>query len=101
MEFVIAKKDFNSAVRQILVGREPTSMEPVDVTVDQSSLRLEAMGTDVEVPVETTTPGVARISISNVAVLKKISADGLDLVCVHRSLRHPGKSYDCSLTILD
>jgi len=72
MEFVIAKKDFNSAVRQILVGREPTSMEPVDVTVDQSSLRLEAMGTDVEVPVETTTPGVARISISNVAVLKKI-----------------------------
>ena len=73
MEFVIAKKDFNSAVRQILVGREPTSMEPVDVTVDQSSLRLEAMGTDVEVPVETTTPGVARISISNVAVLKKIS----------------------------
>ena len=31
------------------------------------------MGTDVQVPVETKTTGVARISISNVAVLKKIS----------------------------
>ena len=38
MEFVIAKKDFNSAVRQILVGRDATSMDPVDVTVDQSDL---------------------------------------------------------------
>jgi hypothetical protein len=73
MEFVIAKKDFDSAVKQILVGREATSMEPVDLTVDESSLKLEAMGTDVEVPVETKTPGVARVSISNIAGLKKIS----------------------------
>ena len=73
MEFVIAKKDFNSAVRQILVGREATSLEPVELTVDQSFLKIEAMGTDVQVPVETKTTGVARVSISNIAVLKKIS----------------------------
>src|ERR1035441_4854537 len=73
MEFVIAKKDFDSAVKQILVGREATSMEPVDLTVDQSSLRLEAMGTDVEVPVETKTTGAARVSISNITGLRKIS----------------------------
>ena len=73
MEFVIAKKDFDSAVKQILVGREATSLEPVDLTLDQSSLKLEAMGTDVQVPVETKTTGVARVSISNIAVLKKIS----------------------------
>ena len=73
MEFVIAKKDFDSAVKQILVGREATSLEPVDLTVDQSSLKIEAMGTDVQVLVETKTTGVARVSISNIAVLKKIS----------------------------
>ena len=73
MEFAITKKDFNSAVKQILIGRKSTSMEPVDLTVDESSLKLEAMGTDVQVSVETKTTGVARVSISNIAVLKKIS----------------------------
>ena len=73
MEFVIAKKDFDSAVKQILAGREATSMEPVDLTVGRSSLRLGAMGTDVEVPVETKTTGVARLSIRNIAGLKRIS----------------------------
>ena len=73
MEFVIAKKDFESALKQILVGRETTSKEPVDVTVDGSSLRLRAKDTGVEVPVETKAPGVARVSVSNIAGLKKIS----------------------------
>jgi len=73
MDFVIDKKDFDSAVKQILVGQQATSKEPVDVTADESSLKLETRTTEVEVPVETKTPGVARISVSNIAGLKKIS----------------------------
>jgi hypothetical protein len=74
MDFVINKKDFDSAARQILLGRNPTSTELVELTAGPSTLILAAMGTITEIPIKCETTGSVSITISNLAWLKKISA---------------------------
>lgn len=74
MDFVISKKDFDAATKQILFGRKATSAELVDLTTAPSTLILVAMGTSIEVPIVCETTGSVSISVGDLARLKKISA---------------------------
>jgi hypothetical protein len=74
MEFVIEKKLFDSAMRQLLFGRLESPGDLVDLAVEQSTLTLVATGTKVEVPVVSEATESVSITVSDLAKLKKISA---------------------------
>jgi len=74
MEFMIGKKDFDSAVKQILSGRDPRSEDLTVLTTHESLIQFETATTGVEVPAEVVAAGTASIPICDMAKLKKLSA---------------------------
>lgn len=74
MEFVIEKKLFDSAVKQVLFGRMGAPADLVDLAVEQSALTLVATGAKVEVPVVSGSTESVSITVGNLVKLKKISA---------------------------
>jgi hypothetical protein len=74
MEFVIEKKLFDSAMKQVLLGRLGAPEDLVDLAVEQSILTLVATGTNVEVPVVSESTESVSITVGDLAKLKKVSA---------------------------
>jgi hypothetical protein len=74
MDFVIDKKLFDSAMKQVLFGRLGTPEDLVDLAVEQSTLTLVATGTKVAVSVVSESSESASITVGNLAKLKKVSA---------------------------
>jgi hypothetical protein len=74
MEFVIEKKLFDSAMKQVLFGRLGAPEDLVDLAVEQSILTLVATGTNVEVPVVSESTESVSITVGDLAKLKKVSA---------------------------
>jgi hypothetical protein len=73
MDFMIAKDDFDSAMRQILQGRKSTSGDVVDMTATHVTLTVVVTGRSVELPIEAATIGSASIPIGTIAGLKRIT----------------------------
>jgi hypothetical protein len=74
MEFVIEKKHFDAAMKQVLFGRMGTLEDLVDLALERSTLTLVATGTRVEVPVVSELTENVSITVGDLAKLKKISA---------------------------
>lgn len=74
MDFEIGKKDFASALRQVLQGRKPESADLVDMTAEREKLNLVVTGTSVEVPIEAQERGSFSIPIGVLFKAKRISA---------------------------
>ena len=74
MDFVIEKKLFDSAMKQILFGRLGTPEDFVDLALERSVLTLVATGTKVEVPVVSDSTESVSTTVGDLAKLKKISA---------------------------
>jgi hypothetical protein len=73
MDFMVAKEDFNSALRQILQGRKETSGDVVELTAERSTLAFVATGRSVEVSIEAESRGSASIPIGVMFALKRTS----------------------------
>jgi hypothetical protein len=97
MDFSIAKKNFNSALRQILLGFKSDSGEMVDLTADRGTLSIVVKGTSVEVPIAIQTSGSASVPISIIAAVRKISRSYKDksfrIRIVDRSIRLQASSF--------
>lgn len=74
MDFEISKKDFSSALRQVLQGRKPESADSVDMTAEPEKLTLVVTGTSVEVPIEAQERGSFSVPIGVLFKVKRISA---------------------------
>jgi hypothetical protein len=74
MDFVIEKKAFDSAMKQVLFGRSGASEDLIDLRVERSMLTLVAMGTNVEVPVTSDASESVSITVDDLVKLKKVSA---------------------------
>jgi len=74
MDFVVDKKLFDSAARQILFGRKSTPAGVLDLTAEGSLLTVVAMGTSIEIPIVCETSGSVSVSVGDLEKLKKISA---------------------------
>ena len=73
MDFVIEKKLFDSAMRQVLLGRKATPDDLVDLTAESKMLTVVALGTSVQVPIVSETTGSLSVNVGDIAKLKKIS----------------------------
>jgi hypothetical protein len=73
MEFVIEKKAFDSAMRQVLLGRKTTPDDLIDLTAEAAMLTVVALGTSVQVPIVCETTGSVSVTAGDIAKLKKIS----------------------------
>ena len=51
MDFIIEKKLFDNALRQVLLGRKATPGDLVNLTAEAAVLTVVALGTNVEVPI--------------------------------------------------
>jgi hypothetical protein len=74
MDFVIEKKLFDSAMRQVLLGRKTTPDDLVDLIAEVTMLTILALGTSVQVPVVSEIIGSVSVTVGDLAKLKKISA---------------------------
>ena len=73
MDFLIGKRDFTSALRQILQGRKADSVDMVDMTADRSTLTVVVTGRSIEVPIEAQERGSFSIPIGVLFKMKRIS----------------------------
>lgn len=73
MDFEISKKDFASALRQVLQGRKPDSADLVDMTAEREKLTLVVTGTSVEIPIEAQERGSFSIPVGVLFKVKRIS----------------------------
>jgi hypothetical protein len=73
MDFVVEKKAFDSAMRQVLLGRKATPEDLVDLTAEAAMLTIVALGTSAQVPVVSETTGSVSVTVGDIAKLKKIS----------------------------
>jgi hypothetical protein len=73
MDFEISKKDFASALRQVLQGRKPDSSDLVNMTAERAALTSVVTGTSVEVPIEAQERGSFSIPIGVLFKVKRIS----------------------------
>jgi hypothetical protein len=73
MDFEIDRKDFASALRQILQGRKPDSSDLVDMTSERSTLTFVVTGRSVEVPIEAQERGSFSVPIGVLFKVKRIS----------------------------
>jgi hypothetical protein len=71
---VVEKKAFDSAMRQVLLGRKATPDDLVDLTAETTTLTIVALGTSVQVPVVSEITGSVSVTVGDLAKLKKISA---------------------------
>ena len=74
MDFVIEKKLFDGAMRQVLLGRKTTPDDLVDLVAEITMLTIVALGTSVQVPVVSEITGSVSMTVGDLAKLKKISA---------------------------
>jgi len=74
MDFIVEKKGFDSALRQLLQGRKENPADLIDIAAEDSTVTLTANGTEAQVPVQCETCGRVRVSIADLAKLKKISS---------------------------
>jgi hypothetical protein len=73
MDFVIEKKLFDGARRQVLLGRKTTPDDLVDLIAEVTMLTTVALGTSVQVPVVSEITGSVSMTVGDLAKLKKIS----------------------------
>ena len=73
MDFMIAKNDFHSALKQILQGRNETSGDVVELTAERSTLRLVVTGRSVEVSIEAESRGSVSVPIGVMFALRRTS----------------------------
>jgi hypothetical protein len=78
MDFAIAKRDFDSALRQILQGHKDALGEMVDLNADHSTLSVVMTGRSIEVPIEAEVIGSAAIPIKVIFGAKRMSASYKD-----------------------
>jgi TPR repeat protein len=78
MDFVIAKDDFNTALRQILQGRKDAWGEVVDLTADRTTLTVVATGRSIEVPIVAEVMGSAIVPIKVIFGARRISMNYQD-----------------------
>lgn len=74
MDFVIEKRQFDNALKQVLLGRKAMPDDPVDLTAEPTMLTVVALGTSVQVPVVSEITGSVSVSVADIAKLKKISS---------------------------
>lgn len=74
MDFIIEKKTFDSAMRQLLQGRKENPTDLVEITAQDSVVKLAATGTEAEASAQCETGGRVRISVADLAKLRKISS---------------------------
>lgn len=74
MDFLVEKKDLDSALKQVLFGRVGTPEDYIDVTLHDSVLTLAATGTRVEIPVVSESSENVALTVGDLARLKKVSA---------------------------
>lgn len=72
MDFEIDKKNFASALRQILQGRKPDSADQVDMTAERDLLTVVVTGRSIEVPVGVTERGSFSIPIGVLFKMKRV-----------------------------
>lgn len=85
IEFVVEKKLFDSAMKQLLFGRSGTSEDIVDLTVERSTLTLVATGTTAQVPVVSDATESLSIKVGDLAKIKKVSSTYKGGPCVFAS----------------
>lgn len=73
MDFVIEKKLFDNAMRQVLLGRKAAPDDLVDITAEATMLTIVALGTSVQVPAISEITGSVSVTVGDIAKLKKIS----------------------------
>lgn len=73
MDFEISRKDFTTALKQMLQGRKPESTNLVDMTAGDSMLTVVATGTSIEVPIQAQECGSFSVPISVLFKVKRIS----------------------------
>jgi mannose/fructose/N-acetylgalactosamine-specific phosphotransferase system component IIB len=81
MDFVIEKKLFDGAMRQVLLGRKTTPDDLVDLIAEVTMLTIVALGTSVQVPVVSEITGSVSMTVGDLAKLKKISTTCLQSQC--------------------
>jgi hypothetical protein len=72
MDFMVDRKEFDRALRQVLQGRNAKGPDVVDLTAGRDTLILVATGTSVEIPIETAEIGSVSVPIEVAAKLKKV-----------------------------
>ena len=74
MNFIVEKKRFDSAMRQLLQGRKENPADLVEIAAEDSIVTLAATGTEAQAPAQCEAGGRVRISVADLAKLKKISS---------------------------
>jgi hypothetical protein len=74
MDFIVEKKSFDSAMKQLLHGRKENPADLVDITAEDSIVMLSATGTEAQAQAQCETGGRVRISVADLAKLRKISS---------------------------
>jgi hypothetical protein len=74
MDFTIAKRDFDHALRQILQGRKADSTDLVDMTANRSALTVVVTGRSIEVPIDARIVGSFSIPIGVLFKMEHASA---------------------------
>jgi len=73
MDFMIAKCDFDRALRQVLQGRKADSADLVDMTADRAALTVVVTGRSIEVRIEARIIGSFSIPIGVLFKMKHVS----------------------------
>jgi len=74
MDFIVEKKSFDSAMKQLLHGRKENPTDLVEITAEDSIVTLAATGTEAQARAQCETGGRVRISVADLAKLRKISS---------------------------
>ena len=73
MNFMIAKQDLDSALKQILQGRKKTSEDVVELTAERSTLSFVVTGRSAEVSIEAESRGSVSMPIGVMFAIRRIS----------------------------
>ena len=74
MDFIVEKKSLDSSMRQVLQGRKENPADLVEITAEDSIVTLAATGTEAQVPAQCESGGRVRISVADLAKMRKISS---------------------------
>jgi len=74
MDFIVEKKSLDSSMRQVLQGRKENPADLVEITAEDSTVTFAATGTEAQVPAQCELGGRVRISVADLAKLRKISS---------------------------
>jgi hypothetical protein len=74
VDFIVEKKSFDSAMRQLLQGRKENPDDLVEIAAEDSIVTLAATGTEAQAQAQCEAGGRVRISVADLAKLRKISS---------------------------